>query len=402
MTNKVKLLLITFIVSFNAKAQEVTKTKFGKGIFDIIAADSSWSMKFAARFQTLYIGEWNINDTAGVTDGVSKFMTRRARLKFDGHVYSPKLEYKLELGLSNRDISGASKYTSNSPNYIFDAVLKWNFYENFSLWMGQTKLPGNRERVISSGNLQFVDRSLVNNVFNIDRDMGGQLRHHFLIGDKFEVREILAVSQGEGRNVTSDNLGGYQWSSRIEFLPFGSFEKEGDYSGSDLKREEKPKLSIAATYDLNDRAVKTRSNMGSYMVNDAGFYETDIYTIFADMMLKYKGFSVMAEYANREAEKPKATDSDGTETGDVVDVGYGFNAQIGYLFKNNWELASRFTYIELDKKITGEDIERQYTIGVSKYIVDHKLKIQSDISYLDIQNSKNNELMYRLQLDVHF
>jgi phosphate-selective porin OprO and OprP len=33
---------------------------------------------------------------------------------------------------------------------VLDAVAKWNFAENFSLWFGQAKLPGNRERVISS------------------------------------------------------------------------------------------------------------------------------------------------------------------------------------------------------------------------------------------------------------
>ena len=55
----------------------------------------------------------------------------------------------------------------------------WNFHENFELWVGQTKLPGNRERVISSANLQQVDRSLLNSRFNIDRDFGFQLRHHF-------------------------------------------------------------------------------------------------------------------------------------------------------------------------------------------------------------------------------
>lgn len=401
---KIKLLLIVFLTTtyIHIEAQEVTKNKFGKGIFNVIAADSSWSMKFAARFQTLFIGEWNLNDTAGITEGTSKFLTRRARLKFDGHVYSPKLEYKLELGLSNRDISGASSQTSNSPNYIFDALLKWNFYKNTYLWIGQTKLPGNRERVVSSGNLQLVDRSMLNGEFNIDRDMGAQLRHEIKIGENFEIREMVAVSQGEGRNVTADNLGGYQWTGRVEFLPFGSFEKEGDYSGSDLKREEKPKLSIAATYDLNDRAVKEKSNMGSYMKNDNGYFETDIYTAFVDLMFKYKGFSVMAEYANREAEKAKAENSDGTLTGDVVNVGKGLNAQMGYLLKSNWEFVTRFTYIQLDKNITGQEIERQYTFGINKYIVGHKLKVQTDMSYLDVQNSKDNELMYRLQIDVHF
>jgi len=399
---KLSLTLLLTVLSIKFYSQETTKTKFGKGLYNVVAEDSSWSMKFGARFQTLFIGEWNVNDTAGLTDGSSKFLTRRARLKFGGFAFSPKLQYKIELGLSNRDISGASSHTSNSPRYILDAVLKWNFYKNFSIWAGQTKLPGNRERVISSGDLQLVDRSLLNSRFNIDRDIGAQLRHHFTLGEKFIVKEIVSVSQGEGRNVTSDNLGGYQWTGRVEVLPFGNFKSKGDYKGGDLKREEKPKVAIGATYDLHDRAVKTRSNMGSYMENDNGFYETDVYTIFIDAMIKYKGISIMAEYADRTADNPIAKNSDGTATGDVVSVGRGLNTQIGYLFKNNWEVAARFTQIELDKNITGKDIETQYTFGLSKYLSGHKLKVQSDISYLTIENKDDSGLMYRLQLDIHF
>ncbi len=102
----------------------------------------------------------------------------------------------MELGLSNRDISGASEFTSNAPRYILDAVIKYNFSENFELWFGQTKLPGNIERVISSGNLQQVDRSLLNSRFNIDRDMGIQLRHISNLSDTFcYERNILYCSR---------------------------------------------------------------------------------------------------------------------------------------------------------------------------------------------------------------
>ena len=90
------------------------------------------------------------------------------------------------------------------------------------------------------------------------------------------------------------------------------------------------------------------------MVTDKGYFETDINTYFVDMMFKYKGFSLMAEYAAREAEQAIAKNSDGTKTKAVVNVGTGINAQMGYLFKNNWEVATRITYIELDKKITGK------------------------------------------------
>ena len=132
-----------------------------KGYLTLIGKDSTWSMKIGARMQFLTIAQWDSN-ADGLSNPASSFLVRRARLKFNGFAFSPKLKYKMELGLSNRDIGGASEFTNNAPRYILDAVLKWNFHENFELWVGQTKLPGNRERVVSSGNLQMVDRSLLN------------------------------------------------------------------------------------------------------------------------------------------------------------------------------------------------------------------------------------------------
>ena len=352
--------------------------------------------------QSLYIGEWNVNDSSGLGGGSSQFLVRRARLKFGGFAFSPKVKYKVELGLTNRDISGASSHTKGAPRLILDAVVKWNFYKNFTLWAGQTKLPGNRERVISSANLQLVDRSKLNSNFNIDRDMGAQLHHQFTFGKNFTVREMFSIAQGEGRNVTDKNLGGYQYTSRLEILPFGKFASKGDYVGGDQKREEKPKLALGATYDMHDRAVKTKSNQGSYMENDAGYFEADVTTVFADMMFKYKGFSIMGEYALRTAAQDSALNVDGTQTGDVVAVGSGMNFQMGYLFKNNWEIAGRYTLTEWDKLVTGKEAQTEYTLGISKYFKGHKLKVQSDITYSETLGSLDNGLIYRLQFDLHF
>lgn len=388
------------LVCVSSHAQKVEAPKFGKGLFNIVGKDSTWTMKFAMRMQLLGIATWDEGANDGFANPEQNFLVRRARLKFDGFAYSPKLKYKFELGLSNRDIGGTSEFTNNAPRYILDAVIMWNFHENFELWVGQTKLPGNIERVISSGNLQQVDRSLLNSRFNIDRDMGIQLRHHFNLTDKFLVREKLALSQGEGRNITSGNLGGHQYTARIELLPFGKFISKGDYSGADLKREQTPKLLLAATYDTNQNAVKTRSNLGSYMTNDVGFYETTINTAFVDAMFKYQGFSLMGEYAHRDAHNPIALNSDGSPTGDVVLVGNALNLQSGYLLKNNWEVSGRYTDVNFDD-ITGSSDRAQYTVGLSKYIVGHKLKVQTDFSYLSF-DSGSDELMYRLQVDVHF
>lgn len=389
---------LLLIVSCKLHAQEPNAPKFGKGLFNLVGKDSTWTMKIGTRMQFLTTSTWNEGTDGDLVDPEYNFSIRRARLKFDGFAFSPKLKYKIEFGLSNRDLSGGSQFTSNAPRYILDGVLMWNFYGNFEFWMGQTKLPGNMERVISSGNLQQVDRSLLNSRFTIDRDQGIQIRHHFNLTKNFHVKEKLAVSQGEGRNITSGNLGGLQQTARLELFPFGNFSA---YSGSDQKRVETPKLMLAATFDHNQNAVKNRSNQGSYMTNDIGFYETDINTIYVDAMFKYNGFSFMAEYANRTADDPIAKNSDGTLTGDQVQVGNGLNLQTGYLFSNNWEVSGRYTNIKLDEEITGRNPESQYTLGLSKYIVGHKLKVQSDLSYLNVDGG-SDELMYRLQVDIHF
>jgi hypothetical protein len=402
--NVVTVICIFTFLSMNA--QETNAPKFGKGLFNLVGQDSTWTMKVGLRFQTLATSQWNVSN--GLSNQESAMLIRRSRLKFDGFAYSPKLKYKVELGLSNRDQSGASEYTSNAPRYILDAVLKWNFSGNFVLWFGQTKLPGNRERVISSANLQQVDRSLLNSRFTIDRDMGMQLRHHFNLTDTFIVKEILSIAQGEGRNITTGNLGGYQYTTRLELLPFGNFTSKGDYKGSDLKFEQKPKLSIGVAYDFNNNASKTRSNQGSYMYingtsegSSADFYQTNISTLYIDAMYKHKGFSFMAEYANRDADDPYAKNSDGTLTGDEVQVGNGLNLQSGYMLSKTVEVSGRYTNISLDKTITGKGAENQYTLGLSKYIAGHSLKVQTDLSYTDI-GFDTNQLLFRLQVDIHF
>lgn len=393
---RIKLLCVFLIFSFIGKSQEISDTKFGKGLINFVAKDSSFSIKFAPRIQLLTTSNWKYEgDSFGEAN--TSFLVRRARLKFSGFAYSPKLKYKIEIGLSNRDISGISLYTKNAPRLIMDAVLKWNFYGNFVLWAGQTKLPGNVERVISSANLQLVDRSILNATFNIDRDMGFQIRHHFVLGENFVIREKFALSQGEGRNVVTGNLGGHQYTGRLEFLPLGLFTKNGDYLGSDLSRETKPKLALGVVYDMNKDAVRNLSNRGVYMETDTGLHETDISTLFVDTMFKYKGFSFMGEYAYRTADDPIVKNSDGTETGVVVQEGSGVNLQAGYLLKSNFEFTGRYSTIDLVNK----DVSNQYTFGVSKYILGHKLKVQSDFTYITLDQISDN-LLFRLQVDFHF
>ena len=406
-----KLFVAISIATLSSAAfgQQTMTSTFGKGVY-IMGEDSSFTMKFNARVQSLLsfeapAGEFNMD---GMT---SNWLIRRSRLKFSGYAYSPKLKYKIELGLSNRDHGGENIHTNNTSNLILDAFIRYNFYKNMEVWIGQTKLPGNRERVISSQKLQFVDRSLVNSKFNIDRDMGIQFRNKFNIGG-IATRQAFAISQGEGRNRTNKKdpnpSNGFEYTGRIEILPLGEFTGKGDYFSSDLKREETPKISIGVTYDVNKSAARIGGNLGSYIEdsNDQVIDSAlcDLNTILADVLFKYKGFSLLSEYANKTMTGDRVIDVDGDFINNYY-TGSGLTVQAGYLLENNLEPAFRWTSIEPELE-SGRDLIDMYTIGLSKYIKGHNLKVQTDFSFItetdQVTLEENNEVMFRFQVEMAF
>ena len=404
------LVISLLLVSTVALGQQKVESRFGKGVY-LVANDSSFSMKFNARVRSLLLFEAPVGSENLMDDMTSNWLIRRSRLKFSGFAYSPKVKYKIELGLSNRDHGGESIHTNNTSNLILDAFLRWNFYKNMEVWIGQTKLPGNRERVISSQKLQFVDRSLVNSRYNIDRDMGIQFRNKFNIGN-IATRQALAISQGEGRNRTNKKdpnpSNGFEYTGRIEVLPLGEFSGKGDYFSSDLKREETPKISIGVTYDMNKNAARIGGNLGSYIEDENDLVIDsalcNLNTVLADVFIKYKGFSLLSEYANKTLDGSRLYD----EEGDIINnyyTGTGLTVQAGYLMDNNLEPAVRFTTITPEKE-SERDIQEMITFGLSKYIVGHSLKIQTDFSLINetdqFTDETSQEYMFRFQVEVAF
>ena len=377
-----KFIVLLFISSiYSASSQDITNNRFGKGLINVFAKDSSWSSKVAFRYQTRYEGNYDLVDS----DYTGRAFVRRARIKGNGFAFSPKITYKFEYDVAN--------------GYVLDAVVKWNFTGNWTVWFGQTKLPGNIERVFSSQKLQLVDRSLLNSKFTLDRDAGAQLRHHFKLGNTFLVREIFAVSQGEGLNDKSKSTGnGY--TGRIELLPFGNFTKKGDYFAADLKREKTPKLMLSATYDFNQNAMLSRGQKGDYLIGDL----ENLQTLFIDAHFKYQGFSFFGEYVDRKTSDGSPLLENSFVNGESIDecyyTGESINLQLGYLMKNNWEIAGRYTKVNANDLYDNNDLN-QYTIGFSKYVVGHNLKVQTDFSYTTEQG-ENDKLLFRLQTEFNF
>lgn len=401
------IIVSILMLSVSAKSQ-VALPSFGKGL-NFYGKDSTFHVRFGFRIQNLYESTWDIkgDDIGRISNFEDEILVRRARLKFDGFALTPKLKYKVELALSNRDLSGGGTGNfSSANNLVLDAYIDWNCYKNFTIRFGQAKLPGNIERVISSANLQLVDRSILNSKFNIDRDMGIQFLNQMHLAKNVIFKQKVAISQGEGRNVTAGSFNGHNFTFRGEILPFGEFYKDADdYVGSALVNYDKPKLMIGATYDIDQNAVRTGGQLGSFITDASGtYYGKDLNTLFIDAAFKYKKFSFMGEYAkkNTSDNQPMVFDAKNKNIGTFV-TGNGLNLQAGYLLnkknttkKGITEIVGRFTTVDLQ---VGTD-ENQYTIGLNRFFAHHQLKIQTDLTYRAI-NGKDDGLMFRTQVDIH-
>jgi phosphate-selective porin OprO and OprP len=375
-------LLTLTLVSSATIAQEAAPLKFftkrGRG-FGLVTADSLFSLNFQFRMQNraAYVSKAD-DDFAPES---FEFRVRRLRFKFEGFVYNPKLTYYIQLSVSRGDMDwrGTDNALNNSsPNIVRDAVIYYSPTKQLRFGFGQTKLPGNRQRVISSGDQQFADRSIVNATFNIDRDFGffGQYTGNF-------VNLRGAITSGEGRNSLASNSG-LAYTGRVEILPFGKFTGTNDYQEGDLEREQTPKLSVAATYSFNDKAVRTGGQLGNDLYEPRGIINYEV-----DALLKYNGIAWYNEFMIRDVDNPVTINGADPTKERHLFAGEGFLSQLSYLFPNNVEVAGRYSVITPTSKLynntefpaISERQLKQYEFGVTKYLIGHRLKVQGNIIY---------------------
>ncbi len=322
------------------------------------------------RFRIQNLLQYNTVDIDDFRAESLNAQVRRLRLRTGGWVFSPQFRYNLQLSFSRSDMDWDN---TAFPHIVRDAVVIWEPFKGWQLAFGQSKLPGNRQRVVSSGEMQFIDRSIVNRTFNIDRDFGFQTRYGGLLGPVgFSV--LGALSAGEGRNSPSSDSG-LSYTLRGEILPLGEFTANGDYFEGDLSHEPDLRISLGGGVNFNSRARRTGGTIGVAMTSGS----RDMTTTFADLMAKWRGVSLYLEYMGRTSPDPLVTTASGS---DAIYVGHGFNAQTGYHFLENWEVVTRYSGTWADTAIQAvKDTIHQGTLGVNYYIRGHRMKVQTDVSY---------------------
>ena len=364
--------------------------------------DSSYSINIRFRMQNRFL--MNTKSDQDLNPDSWEARVRRCRLSFTGHVYHPKLSYYIQLSFSRGDMDWSDldgSVNNTSPNVVRDAMIFYRPTKHLQLGFGQTKLPGNRQRVISSGQQQFFDRSPVNATYTLDRDFGFFMNYRVEAGG---VKTILktAVTSGEGRNSVASNSG-LAYTGRIEFLPLGEFTDGGDYFEGDLAREERPKLSLAAGYHYNDLAARTQGQLGKDL------YAGRSYSAYlADVLFKYRGFALASEYIRRVAEGDPATRNPVNGSIRYLIEGDGISTQLSYCFKTMWEIAGRYSLVTPSKRLLSVNNQNiQYGLGLSKYLMKHKVKAQFNTFYNHDRNlgktqdvQKNFFAVFQVELGI--
>ena len=352
-----------------AQLRNMPNIEVGKGI--TFRPKNNW-FELTLRFRMQNLLALSFDDRFSHTKTDAR--VKRLRLRFDGYVYTPKLVYSIQLGFTGHD---AEPLPNGNMNIVRDAIVYYVPSPKWNIGFGQTKIKANRARINSSSALQFVDRSIVNSEFNLDRDFGFFGEYNLDRQQGFDLAFKGSVTLGEGRNWGSSNNGGLAYTGRLELYPLGHFSAKGDVIEGDFIGEEQPKILLAGAYAYNHKASRLSGQRGDVMPDNA---TRNIGSYFVDFILKYRGFAFYTDFMGRTCTDPRF----GAANSDFVYTGCGLNVQTSYLFDKKWEIALRNSTLFPEREIhalTGYSRRNQSTFGVTRYIIGHSLKVQADLSY---------------------
>lgn len=326
------------------------------------SADGDFS--FAPRLRAQFLYELTDAEDADATQSIQ---IRRARLQFKGNFFGRANKFKVEFAVSPGDTNmpdGGPPGTS----ILLDWYLDFAQLRDLTLRVGQYKIPFSRQRVISSGDLELVDRSIANAEFNLDRDIGVDIRSEDFLGLD-ALRYYLGVYAGEGRNTRGAYDLGMLYLGRLEWLPLGMFD---DYAEADFERLLTPKISVGVAAARLENARADRGILGGPPA-DGG--TTDFDSFSADALFRIAGFSAQTEWFLRDGSRTPGADGEVEAPRD----GLGGMLQLSYLLPaTRFQVAARAGLIEPRGDDSTLPAGRELGGGLSYYFAQHPFKLQAD------------------------
>ncbi len=408
------------------KAEEMAKQKDDSSVivgwdkkgFTFSTVDGLFKTAIQWRFQGRFtypergdpdsVGDFSDNEE-------STFELRRVRMKVGGHGYRPWLKYYFEVDWQPTRSAGDDPVDSSTR--VIDWRIMLEKYQWMQLQIGQWKINYNRERVDSSGKQQFVERSIVNSVFTIDRQVGVMLHGHLAPGTLFDSRYYAGVFTGSGRGEANDDdqmmyFGRFQWN----FLG-----RDLKWEQSDTQYHQRPAGSLAfAGYTTTGKCTRwSSSGCGSLGTNNSlglGFTSDGnaadgqfrVEGLVEEFAFKWAGLSIQHEYHWKQVKD---------SGGGIGGIGnsktnlMGSYAQIGYfphyiipVIPKPLEFAFRYAFVDPNVSVKDDKLQ-EFTFATNWFFAGHRNKITMDVSHLTLAQPVGNDLTeqrVRLQWDVSF
>ncbi len=369
-----------------------------KGLY-FQTSDGKYSTKFRIRLQPQF--QYLAQDEAREGNDQSTFRIRRAKVSWEGNLFSKNLDYKLQLSLA----------TGDWKDVLEDAYVNYKFFDPLRVQFGQEKIQYNRQQINSSGRLELVDRSLASDAFRfstVDTSTtttctlpgGGTVtgagltctagatpttntvnttrQFHYdtgmiVWGNAFDrkLEYYAGIMNGTGPNRVDTN-NRFLYTGRAVYNILGNY----GYSESDVEFSEHPSLVIGASGGYKKQEV-TNANL---------------FQQGAELGFKYKGASLQGEFYGRQTNPPTARNT----------KDYGYYVQAGYfVIPRHFEIAARASQVFL---AGANNNKSEFLGGLNYYFLGHDLKIQTDYSYLRNETSKGlaNDFRFRAQLQAWF
>lgn len=313
---------------------------------------------------------------------------RRARFRASGHLFSPKLTFNYQYDLVN--------------TWLLDARLNYEVRPWLQFRAGQWKAEYNRERVASSSEQQMVERSIVNRVFTIDRQVGAMVHGRLGEGRQLDSTYWVGVFNGGGRSRGNDDrrplwVARYQWNVAGGGLGFAAV---------DFERTRTVRAIVAVAASGNQSAYSRFSSDGGGQVEDlpegvAGQYSMSQWV--AEGALKWAGVSVQHEFHWKRVAN-RFTGTARQLNGGYVQGGF-FPHEVWRLVPRPLELTARFASVDPDVEGINDQRE-ELAVGANWFLNEHRNKFSMDATRLRFDTLQGgraeSSTRIRLQWDVSF
>jgi len=335
--------------------------------FYLGSADGNWRMNFSGQLQV----RWALNNASGQGAATPNAFpgtlygmeVRRAKLKFAGHVIDPSWQYTLQLAVDHDT-------ASDGEFEVEDAIIGKAFDNGILLWVGQFKLEFSREELTSSTRQLAVDRSVINEFFNLDRSQGVRIQY---TGDQFRLAGVY--SDGATNRWGGFDLGSgppaTAFTGRVDWLAAGDWGQFKDFQGW---RGGTFGAMIGAAIHYQKSKYGALNAMGVFSNP-----RTERFTWTIDTQLEGDGWNLFAYVLGNHL----SDDAAGSATADQL----AFVVQGGYMLSDKWDVFARYEWGDLDNNTSPSEIATAtgltdisiITIGTNYYVLKHTAKWTTDI-----------------------